>query len=156
MYHNCDFYDLNHFLFCLELNNSMDWPKKIKIWNKLVSFEVKPFNISLTTGKLSTQKMDRRRKALEEAKEDLKDNFKPDRNPGPTVKELRFIWDKMQNLLEDSAYVGNKIPKSQGNKADFNAFLLQKRKFQRSKKFRSLMDDDDQTKVLLARGTGSG
>ena len=86
--------------------------------------------------------MDRMRKALEEAKEDLRDNFKPHKNPGPTVKELRFIWNEMQNLLEDSAYDGNKIPIYQGNKDDRNAFLLQKKKVSKIKKIQILESCD--------------
>ena len=102
--------------------------------------------------------MDKMRKALKEAKEDLKEARKPDRNPGPTVRELRHIHYEMQEILELSAYEGHKFPKSQGNKADLKAFLIQKGKFQRSKKFRyknHVMDgdhddddDDEQNKVL--------
>ena len=81
--------------------------------------------------------------------------MKPHRNPGPTVKELRNIHYEMQENLELCAYEWHKFPKSQGNKADLKAFLIQKGKFQRSKKFRSMnhvMDDDDQNKVLQAQG----
>ena len=48
--------------------------------------------------------MDRMRKALKEAKEDLKEARKPDRNPGPTVRELRIIYYEMQESLELNAY----------------------------------------------------
>ena len=96
------------------------------------------------------------RRALKEAKKDFKDIRKPDRNPGPTVRELRHIHNEMQEILELSAYGNNMFPKSQGNKADLKAFLIQKGKFQRSKKYRyknhvmdgNHDDDDEQNKVL--------
>ena len=99
------------------------------------------------------------RRALEETKEELRPVFKPHKNLGPTVTELRYIWNDMQNLLEDSAYDGNKIPTSQGNEDDRNAFSLLRTKFQRSKKFRSLfnvIDNDDQAKAVFLAATGSG
>ena len=57
--------------------------------------------------------MDKMRRALYGTKEELRQDFKPHKNLGPTVTELRYIWNNMQDLLEDSAYVGNKIPISQ-------------------------------------------
>ena len=54
------------------------------------------------------------------------------------MTEHRLIWTEMQDLLEDSAYVGNKIPISQQNEDDRNAFTVLRKKFERSKKFRTL------------------
>ena len=103
--------------------------------------------------------MDRMRKALKEAQKDFKNiGLKPDRNPGPTVRELRHIHNEMQEILEISAYGASRninFPKTQENKADLKTFLLLKGKFQRSKKYRyknHVMDgdhdDDEQNKVL--------
>ena len=95
------------------------------------------------------------KRALKEVREETKKDLKPDRHPGPTVKELRHIHSEMQEILEKSAYNQVSWPKSQGTKADLKAFLLLKEKFQRSKKYRyknhvmdGADDDDEQNKVL--------
>ena len=71
--------------------------------------------------------MDKMRKSLKEAKEDFKVFRKPNRDPGPTVRELRHIHNEMQEILELSAYGNNKFPKSQGDKADLKLFLTKRK-----------------------------
>ena len=93
----------------------------------------------LTTLKLfNSKKTDKMRRVLDETLEELGPVFKPPKNQGPMVTELRFIWTEIQVLLEDSAYVGHKIPISQQNEDDRNAFTVLRKKFDRSKKFITL------------------